>query len=179
MQKQEEFTFTISAEPHPSTLARVLAVFARRHITLECVSVSPDSAAAEAWVTLVARGAPERVSKLTGQLEKLVGVREVSVYPSDQTVFQELALCQVPLAQLAGPQLESLVRTHHARVLGVEGDYAVIEKTGHAGETESLLEVLRPLGTRYVRSGRIALPRPNPRPSGHSREEDRDETRAF
>ncbi|MEL7425801.1 MAG: acetolactate synthase small subunit, partial [Bacteroidota bacterium] len=54
------------------------------------------------------------------------------------------------------------VRAHNARILVIEPEYVVVEKTGHAAETEALLEEFKAIGDIYgfVRSGRVAIVKP-------------------
>jgi acetolactate synthase-1/3 small subunit len=57
--------------------------------------------------------------------------------------------------------VEQLVRKHNARILDIEREYIVIEKTGHQNETEALLNDLKEVGIfEFVRSGRIAIVKP-------------------
>ena len=60
-----------------------------------------------------------------------------------------------------GNSLEKIIRQHNARILEIEPEYTVIEKTGHPDETEALLKVLEKIGVyEFVRTGRIAIVRP-------------------
>ena len=60
-----------------------------------------------------------------------------------------------------GQSIETLIRSHNARILEIEPNYIVIEKTGHQHETERLLEELRQYGIfEFVRSGRVAIVKP-------------------
>ena len=62
---------------------------------------------------------------------------------------------------LGGQDLEKVIRKHHARILTVEQDFVVIEKTGHREDIEQLFEVLEPMGLcEFVRSGRVAITKP-------------------
>ena len=57
--------------------------------------------------------------------------------------------------------MEKLIRMHNARVLHIEPEYIVIEKTGHKNETDALLKDLEALGVyEFVRSGRVAITKP-------------------
>jgi len=50
---------------------------------------------------------------------------------------------------------------HNARVLHIEPEYIVIEKTGHKNETDALLKDLEVLGVyEFIRSGRVAITKP-------------------
>ena len=60
-----------------------------------------------------------------------------------------------------GDKVEKLIRKHNARILVIEPKYVVIEKTGHAHETEALLDDLTEFGIyEFVRSGRVAIVKP-------------------
>ena len=62
---------------------------------------------------------------------------------------------------VAGKEAEKIVRAHYARVLSVESNFTVIEKTGHKDETQALFDALKPYGIlEFVRSGRIAISKP-------------------
>ena len=48
-----------------------------------------------------------------------------------------------------------------AKILRIEKEYIVIEKTGHQAETEALLNELQKIGIfEFVRSGRVAIVKP-------------------
>ena len=76
--------------------------------------------------------------------------------------YTEIALYKVPLKIFTnGFAVEALIRSHNARILAIEDEYIVIEKTGHQEETEALLKELEPLGIyEFVRSGRVAIVKP-------------------
>lgn len=60
-----------------------------------------------------------------------------------------------------GDSVERLIRRHNARILTIEKEYIVIEKTGHQNETEALLNDLQQFGIfEFVRSGRVAIVKP-------------------
>lgn len=53
------------------------------------------------------------------------------------------------------------IRENNARILDMQQDYFVIEKTGTAEQTQELLEKLRPLGIlEFIRSGRVIITKP-------------------
>ena len=54
-----------------------------------------------------------------------------------------------------------VVRTgpdHNVRILEIDDDYIVVEKTGHKAETQALFRLLQPFGVQqFVRSGTVAI----------------------
>ncbi|HMU05669.1 MAG TPA: acetolactate synthase small subunit, partial [Saprospiraceae bacterium] len=104
----------------------------------------------------------EQVRKLTEQIEKQVDVLKAFYYDNSQIIYQEIALYKVPTeAFYDGDNVERLIRRHNARILTIEKEYIVIEKTGHQFETEALLTELKEIGIyEFVRSGRVAIVKP-------------------
>jgi acetolactate synthase-1/3 small subunit len=61
-------------------------------------------------------------------------------------------------AFLNNNDIERLVRNNGARILVIEKEHIIIEKTGHRQEIRELRDKLEPYGLlEYVRSGRIAI----------------------
>lgn len=77
----------------------------------------------------------------------------------DEVIHQEIALYKVSTHGLANSnEIEKLIRYNNARILSIEPEYIVIEKTGFKAETQELFEKLEPFGVlQFVRSGRVAL----------------------
>ena len=76
------------------------------------------------------------------------------VYTSDEVVQQEIALYKVTRSR----NVEQLVRRHNVRILEIDDDYIVVEKTGYKSETRELFELLQPYGVQqFVRSGTVAI----------------------
>ena len=67
---------------------------------------------------------------------------------------QEIALYKVTRSR----NVEQLVRRHNVRILEIDDDYIVVEKTGYKSETRELFELLQPYGVQqFVRSGTVAI----------------------
>ena len=157
-----EYTLTVFTENQTGLLSRVVSIFTRRHVNVESLTTSKSSMPGIHRFTIVVHVTEDMVQKLVAQLEKQVDVLKAFYYENDETVFQEIALYKVPTSIFAkGTRLEHLIRKHNARILEIEPEYIVIEKTGHPVETEELLADLKELGIyEFVRSGRVAIPRP-------------------
>ena len=104
--------------------------------------------------TIVVRTDPEKIEKLARQVEKRIDVLKVFVFTSDEVVQQEIALYKVTRSR----SVERLVRQHNVRILEIDDDYIVVEKTGHKAETKELFRLLQPYGVQqFVRSGIVAI----------------------
>lgn len=158
----KDYTITVFTEHQTGLLSRVVSVFTRRHINIESLTASKSSMPGIHRLTVVVNVEKEMAQKLVAQIEKQVDVVKAFYDDNRKLVYQEIALYKIPTADfLKGNAMEKLVRKHNARILEIEEEYIVIEKTGHPNETEALLKDLQKTGIyEFVRSGRIAVVRP-------------------
>lgn len=158
----KEYTITVFTENYTGLLSRVVTVFSRRHINIESLTTSQSSIPGIHRFTIVVNITEEKVIKLVAQLEKQVDVIKAFHYEPEEIVYQEVALYKVPTKIFSNSnKVESLIRSYNARILEIEPEYIVIEKTGHSEETEALLRELEQIGIyEFVRSGRVAIVRP-------------------
>ncbi len=158
----KEYTLTVFCENRTGLMARIVSIITRRHINIEGFSASQSSMDGIFKFTIVVELTEERVRKLIGQIDKQVDVLKAFYYKNEEIIYQEIALYKVPTEAFYGTDdLETLVRKHNARILQIEKEYIVIEKTGHTSETELLLDELKNRGIfEFVRSGRVAIVKP-------------------
>lgn len=156
------FTITVFTEDHAGLLSRVVGIFNRRNINVASLTTSQSSDPTVHRFTIVVDVNEETVIKLVAQLDKQVDVLKAFYYDDSEIVHQEIALYKVPIAVFNnGSVVEQLIRKHNARVLLIEPEFVVIEKTGHEQEIQALLEDLRQFGIyEFVRSGRVAIVKP-------------------
>lgn len=167
-----KYTISIFTENFFGLLNRITIIFTRRRINIESLTVSESELKGVHRYTLVIKSEEEKVKKLVKQLEKLVDVLKAFYYINEETVFQEIALYKVSTHALKeGRNFERLIREHHARMLTVESEFVVIEKTGHKEETQELLRQLQPFGVlEFARSGRVAVSKPMKKLSSYLKE---------
>lgn len=156
----EEFTISVFTENLPGLTQRVVSTFTRRHINILSLTTSKSSMKGIHRFTIVVELPEERVRKVVASLDRQVDVVKAFYYHIDEVIQQEVALYKVPTKSfLKSNVVEKLVRKHNARIMRIEADFIIIEKTGHQAETESLLEELREYGLlEFARSGLVALP---------------------
>jgi acetolactate synthase-1/3 small subunit len=160
--RKTEFTLTVFSEDVMGLMARVVAVITRRHMNIESLTVSKSSMPNIHRFTIVIKETEEAIRLLVAQIDKQVDVLKAFYYKNSEIVHQEIALYKIPTSVFyKGNEEEKLVRIHNARILSIESDYIVVEKTGHAKETEALLKELKKIGIyEFVRSGRVAIVKP-------------------
>ncbi|EDM44547.1 acetohydroxyacid synthase small subunit [unidentified eubacterium SCB49] len=161
MEKQR-FTISIFTENVVGILHRVSIIFSRRKINVQSIAASESEIKGIYRYTVVIIETKDQVKKVVGQLEKQVEVVKAVFHTDEEVVHQEIALYKVKTGVLAsGGSAEKIVRAHNARVLSVETNFTVLEKTGHKEETQQLFDDLEPFGIlEFVRSGRVAITKP-------------------
>ncbi len=156
---RKRYTISVLSEDRPGLLNRVTIIFTRRKLNIESINVSTSEVPGVSRYTLVRKTTKDQAEKVVKQIRKLVEVLGAFVYEEDEIYYQEIALYKVPTKIfLHGNKIENLVRSNNARILVIEEDYIVIEKTGHKHETQQLFDLLNEYGVlEFVRSGRVAI----------------------
>lgn len=156
---QRLFTMSVLTEDKSGLLNHITIIFSRRKINISSLNVSTTEVAGVSRFTIVVHSTREQAEKVIKQIRKLVDVLGAFLYEEDQVHYQEIALYKVPTKIfMGGNKIEKLVRDNGARILVIEEDYIVLEKTGHKDETSDLFKKLEPYGVlEFVRSGRVAI----------------------
>lgn len=151
---EQEYIITVFSENKVGLLSQITTVFTCRNVNIESLTTSESALAGIHKFTIVVRTDPEKIEKLARQVEKRIDVLKVFVFTSDEVVQQEIALYKVTRSR----NVEQLVRRHNVRILEIDDDYIVVEKTGYKNETRELFELLQPYGVQqFVRSGTVAI----------------------
>ena len=151
---EQEYIITVFSENKVGLLSQITTVFTCRNVNIESLTTSESALAGIHKFTIVVRTDPEQIEKLARQVEKRIDVLKVFVFTSDEVVQQEIALYKVTRSR----NVEQLVRRHNVRILEIDDDYIVVEKTGYKSETRELFELLQPYGVQqFVRSGTVAI----------------------
>ena len=156
---RKRYTISVLSEDRPGLLNRVTIIFTRRKLNIESINVSTSEVPGVSRYTLVVNTTRDQAEKVVNQIRKLIEVLGAFLYEEDEIYYQEIALYKVPTKIfLHGNKIENLVRSNNARILVIEEDYILIEKTGHKHETQQLFNLLNEYGVlEFVRSGRVAI----------------------
>ncbi|MDG4949641.1 acetolactate synthase small subunit [Weeksellaceae bacterium KMM 9724] len=158
---EKTYTVSVFTENSIGMMNRVTIVFTRRHLNIDSITASESEVPGVFRYTIVLRTTRQQVDKVVGQLEKVIDVIKAFVHEENDIVHQEIALYKIRTETLTNGDVEKVIREHHARVLTVDPQFMVIEKTGHVEETQLLFEKLRPYGVlEFARSGRVAVTKP-------------------
>ena len=91
-------------------------------------------------------------------LEKQIDVIGAFYHSEDQTIYQEISLYKVNVENVNNSKFKEIITTNHAKIVAVEKEFVVIEKSGTKEETDKLYNELNPFGLmQFVRSGRVVI----------------------
>lgn len=155
----KQYTISVLTEDKAGLLNHLTIIFTRRKINIESLNVSTTEVKGISRFTIVVTTTFEMAEKVVKQIRKIIDVVGSFVYDESEIFYQEIALYKVPTKVfLEGNKIETLVRNNGARILVIEEDHIIIEKTGHKEDTHDLYLKLEPLGLlEFVRSGRVAI----------------------
>ena len=162
MKKKEQievFTISILTENKSGILNAVTIIFTRRKMNIEALNVSETEVEGVSRITILIKSTFDKAEQVVKQIDKLVEVLGAFLYRDEEVYYQEIAMFKMETeAFLNHNTIERLVRNNGARILVIEKEHIIIEKTGHRKEIRELRDKLEPFGLlEYVRSGRIAL----------------------
>lgn len=158
-QEKEVFTISVLTENKSGILNAVTIIFTRRKMNIEALNVSETEVEGVSRLTIVIKTTFAKAEQVVKQINKLIEVLGAFLYREDEVYYQEIALFKMGTAAfLNNNTIERVVRNNGARILVIERDHIVIEKTGHRDEIRALREKLEPFGLlEFVRSGRVAI----------------------
>jgi len=159
MNEEKTYTVSIYTENNIGLLNRISAIFQRRHINIESLNTSISEIEGVSRFTLVLNLTEERIKKIIGQLEKQVEVIKAFYHTDEQTIFLESCLFKIKSSLLFDePQIQNIIKESNTRIVTVNKEFFVLEKSGRRSEIELLYRELSVFGImQFVRSGRIAV----------------------
>lgn len=156
------YTLSIYTENKVGLLNRITSIFLRRHINIESLNVSESEIKDVHRYTIIIKTHEEQIKKIVGQIEKQVEVIKAYYHINSETITQEIALYKIATENLYEGNLQQIIKEQYARIVEVNKDFIVVEKSGDYNATKTLYEQLLPYGMlQFVRSGRIAITKPS------------------
>lgn len=159
MDNKQTYTISIYTENNIGLLNRISAIFQRRHLNVESVNVSKSEIKSVSRFTLLVKLTEDEVKKILGQIEKQVEVIKAFYHTDDETIYQESCLFKLSADLLTGnDEIQKIINESKSRVININKDFFVLEKSGSKEELEELYHILDQHGImQFVRSSRIAI----------------------
>ena len=142
----KQYTISIYTENNIGLLNRISAIFQRRHINIESMNISESEIEGVSRFTVLVKMKEDNVKKIIGQIEKQIEVIKAFYHTDEQTIYLEER------------QIQNIIKDSDARIVTVNREFFVLEKSGRRHEIELLHRELKAFGVmQFVRSGRIAV----------------------
>ncbi len=153
------FTVSIYTENNIGLLNRISAIFQRRHINIESISSSVSEIDHVSRWTVVIIVTEEQIRKIIGQIEKQIEVIKAFYHTDEEIIYQESCLFKIKSDLLFEErQIQNIIKDSNSRIVTVNREFFVLEKSGRRSEVDLLYRELKPFGImQFVRSGRIAV----------------------
>ncbi|CAI8386602.1 MAG: Putative acetolactate synthase small subunit [Flavobacterium sp. SCGC AAA160-P02] len=157
--KKQLFTVSIYTENNIGLLNRISAIFQRRHINIESINSSVSEIEEVSKFTIVVNLSENLMKKIIGQIEKQVEVIKAYYHTDQETIYQESCIFKIKSELLFEErQIQNIIKESNSRIVTVNKEFFVIEKSGRKGEIELLYKELKPFGImQFTRSGRISV----------------------
>ncbi|REG89867.1 acetolactate synthase small subunit [Winogradskyella sediminis] len=157
--ENKQFTISIYTENNIGLLNRISAIFQRRHINIESLNTSPSEIDGVSRFTIVVNITESQMKKIQGQIEKQVEVIKAFYHTEEEIIYQESCIFKMRSNLLFDErQIQNIIKESNARIVTVNRDFFVIEKSGRKEEIDLLHRELTVFGImQFTRSGRIAV----------------------
>lgn len=158
-QEEQLYTVSIYTENNIGLLNRISGIFQRRHINIESLNTSVSEIEGVSKFTIVIYVSEEQMKKIIGQIEKQVEVIKAYYHTDENTIYQESCLFKIKSDLLFEErQIQNIIKESNARIVTVNKDFFILEKSGKKEEIVALYNQLSEFGImQYTRSGLIAV----------------------
>ena len=156
---RKQYTISVYTENNIGLLNRISAIFQRRHINIESMNISVSEIEAVSRFTILVDMTEVNVRKIIGQIEKQIEVIKAFYHTDEETIYLESCMFKIKSELLFEErQIQNIIKESDARIVTVNRDFFVLEKSGRRHEIEMLHRELSAFGImQFVRSGRIAV----------------------
>lgn len=153
-----EYIITVFTENRVGVLGRITSIFTRRKINIESLKVSETPVKGISMFTIHAFTTEDTACRILSGIERIIEVLRADKYRTDELTTQQIALYKVsPELFLRGG--DACLKEYNARVIEVDPEYVVLERTGTGEEIEALRDYLSGSGMllQFTRSENIVL----------------------
>lgn len=158
-QEKKQYTISVYTENNIGLLNRISAIFQRRHINIESMNISVSEIEGVSRFTILVNMTEDKVKKIIGQIEKQIEVIKAYYHTDEETIYQESCMFKIKSDLLFEDRhIQNIIKESGAKIVTVNREFFVLEKSGRRHEIELLYRELSTFGImQFVRSGRIAV----------------------
>ena len=146
--KVKEYTLSVLTEDKAGLLNHITIIFNRRKLNINSLNVSTTEVKGVSRFTIVVSSTKEKIIKIVNHINKLIDVLAAFLYEEDEIYYQEIALYKLSTKMfLKGDLVEKIIiRKYGAKILKIEEDHIIIQKTGTKVGTQKLDDELKKFG---------------------------------
>lgn len=159
---KREYIVVAYVKNQVSVLNRITAAYLKRHINIESLNVSESSQKGISKVVISAMMTDDTTEMIVNQMANSFDVVNVDYYLPDELINREMALYKLTAEVLKQQQyVDFILERAGGRIVEVNPEFVIIEKSGSRKELESLRSKIERLGLllAYSRSGNVVLHR--------------------
>ena len=158
----ETFNISVFTENRIGILNRITIIFTRRYLNIDSITASECELPGVYRYTIVLQSDEAQVKKVVGQIERQVDVLKAFYHRDEDIVHQELSMFKMKTKDfLSMKNREKVLKDHNARIVTLENEFIMIERTGTNDEIQKLFNELNKTGVlEFARSGRVAISKP-------------------
>jgi len=161
MKEKKNYTVSVYTENNIGILNRLSAIFLKRHINIESMTVSKSEIEHVHRFTFVVIVTETLIRKVVLQLEKQIEVIGTFYHMENEIIYHETALFKISSAHLYDEKIQDKLKFRRAHIISITERWFVIEASGLKEDIDRMYKKLKPFGLlQFVRSGRIAITRP-------------------
>ncbi|MFA6335903.1 MAG: acetolactate synthase small subunit [Bacteroidales bacterium] len=160
--ENKEYIVVAFANNQISVLNRITAAYLKRHINIESLNVSESFIKGVSMVVISAITSAETIERIVNQLANIIDIINVDYYLPDDLIYKELGLYKISDDILAERSyFEYILNRSNGRIIEINNEYIIMEKSGTRLELEKLKEELQKKNflIGYSRSGNVILHR--------------------
>lgn len=156
--EKKEHIISVLVHNKPDVLARIAGVLGGKGYNIESLCVNTTMQYEISKIVMTTIGSKETISRIEGQLRRLVDVIQVDDLTNVESIHRELIMVRLNLTPDRKEQIKKAIDTNKWKVL-VSGDtYVILEITGDKSQIDFALARLEPLGIADItRTGIVAL----------------------
>lgn len=154
------YTLAILVEDKPTTLSRVVGLFARRGFNIHSLAVGPAETIGISRITIVTDELSAPIEQILSQLRRLIHVLKVEIMHENQSISHEVCLIKIKQTAEMFNSILQIKERYNAQIVDESEDSMTIEITGSGDKITEFISLLEPIGIlELVKSGVITLSR--------------------
>ena len=134
--------FSLLVDDNPGVLSRISGLFSRRGYNVDSITAGVTADARFTRITIVASGDELILSQIEKQVRKLEDVREIKVLQPETSVYRELIMVKIRANAEQRADIVSVADIFRAKIVDVEKDSLMIERTGNQSKIDAFLNLL-------------------------------------